>query len=162
MEWPVIAAKLTRGYCRWLPLSIYLDKLLRACSAMPTPAFLDAFAQAWNRHDVEALLAMVTDDAVFETAAGPAPSGQRHAGKAALRGSFSAVWKTYPDASWNEVTHVISGDRGFSEWTFRGTTPGGEQRVEVRGVDVFTFRDRLIVRKDTFRKNIVTLSRSSA
>ena len=35
-----------------------------------TPAFLDAFADAWNRHDVDAIMSAMTDDCVFEASAG--------------------------------------------------------------------------------------------
>lgn len=113
---------------------------------------LDEFAKAWNRHDCDALLSMMTDDGVFETAAGPEHYGARHAGSEALRSAFSAVFEAFPDASWNDARHLACGDRGFSEWTFRGTDRSGN-KVEVRGVDLFTFRDGRIARKDTFRKN---------
>ena len=113
---------------------------------------LDDFAKAWNRHDTEALLSMMTEDGVFETAAGPEAHGARHAGRESLSKAFSAVFQNFPDASWNDAVHVVAGDRGFSEWTFRGTDLKGN-KVEVRGVDVFTFRDGRIARKDTFRKN---------
>ena len=109
------------------------------------------FADAWNRHDVEALLSMMTEDAVFDAARGPEPWGARHIGKGELRKAFSAVWDAFPDASWDDPTHVVIGDRGFSEWTFRGTSADGN-RVEVRGVDIFTFDNGLISKKDTFRK----------
>lgn len=109
------------------------------------------FAEAWNRHDVPALLGMCTDDGVFETAAGPEAFGSRHAGQAELREAFSAVFVNFPDASWNDAVHTCAGDRGFSEWTFRGTDRAGK-KVEVRGVDLFVFRDGKIARKDTFRK----------
>ena len=46
---------------------------------------LEAFGAAWNAHDVEALLSMVTDDCVFETAAGSDVFGNRFVGKDALR-----------------------------------------------------------------------------
>lgn len=117
-----------------------------------TPDFLARFAAAWNRHDCDALLAMVTDDCVFETAQGAHAHGDRFAGKAELRAAFSRVWETFPDARWEEDTHVVAGSRGFSEWTFRGTDRSG-RKVEVRGVDVFTLRDGLIAKKDTFRKS---------
>jgi ketosteroid isomerase-like protein len=94
---------------------------------------------------------MMTEDGVFETYAGPEPYGTRHQGRAALRAAFSVVFEAFPDASWNDARHVVSGDRGFSEWIFRGTDHSGN-KVEVRGVDVFTFRDGRIARKDTFRK----------
>jgi hypothetical protein len=45
----------------------------------------------------------------------------------------------------------VAGDRGFSEWTFRGTDREG-RRTEVRGVDIFTLRGGLIAHKDSFRK----------
>lgn len=115
---------------------------------------LDDFAKAWNGHDTEALLSMMTEDGVFETAAGPEAHGARHAGREALAKAFSSVFENFPDASWNDAVHVVAGDRGFSEWTFRGTDRKGN-KVEVRGVDVFTFRNGRISRKDTFRKNRV-------
>ena len=32
--------------------------------------FLDAFADAWNRHDVDAIMSAMTDDCVFEASSG--------------------------------------------------------------------------------------------
>jgi ketosteroid isomerase-like protein len=110
------------------------------------------FAGAWNAHDIVRLIACVTDDCVFETSWGPYPYGERFQGKAALVTAFPRIWTSYPDARWEEATHVVCGERGFSEWTFRGTDRAG-RRVEVRGVDLFVFRDRAIARKDTFRKS---------
>lgn len=115
-------------------------------------ALLHAFAEAYNRHDLDALLGMVTADCVFEMSAGPDPWGARHAGTEALRQALPWAWQAFPDARWDDATHVVAGDRGFSEWTFRGTDAQG-RITEVRGVDVFTFRDGLIARKDTFRKS---------
>jgi steroid delta-isomerase-like uncharacterized protein len=117
----------------------------------PTETLLHRFAEAWNRHDVEALLSLVTDDCIFETAAGPTARGTVHAGKAALRAAFPAAWQTWPDARWEEATHVVAGPRAFSEWTFRGTDRAGAT-IEVRGVDLFEISEGLIARKDTYRK----------
>lgn len=116
-------------------------------------ALLNAFADAYNRNDLDALLAMVTADCIFETSSGLHPWGERHAGTVALREALPWAWRRWPDARWNEATHVVAGDRGFSEWTFRATDPDGRV-VEVRGVDLFTFRDGRIARKDTFRKQV--------
>ena len=49
-----------------------------------TVEFLDAFAQAFNRHDVEAILAAMTEDCVFEASAGPDVCGRRYEGPRAL------------------------------------------------------------------------------
>jgi steroid delta-isomerase-like uncharacterized protein len=114
-------------------------------------ALLEAFADAFNRHDIDALLAMVTEDCIFETASGPTAWGTRHQGKAALRDALPWAWRAWPDARWDDATHVVAGQRGFSAWTFRGTAPDG-QVTTVRGVDLFELRDGLIARKDTYRK----------
>lgn len=114
-------------------------------------ALLEAFAEAYNRHDIEALLALVTEDCVFDMAAGPEAFGARSQGKAALRGTLGWAWRHWPDASWNDAIHVVAGDRGFSEWTFRGTDRDGNL-TEVRGVDLFVIRDGRIAKKDSYRK----------
>lgn len=115
-------------------------------------ALLDRFAEAWNRHDLDALMSMMTDDCVFEASAGNAVDGERSEGQAAVRAAFAAVFEQFPDARWDDPTHFIQGDRGVSEWTFRGTPQNGK-RVEVRGCDLFTFRDGKIAVKNSFRKN---------
>src|SRR5215204_4953084 len=46
-----------------------------------TPAFLDAFADAWNRHDVDAIMSAMTDDCVFEASAGVGVRGTVYDGQ---------------------------------------------------------------------------------
>ena len=115
-------------------------------------ALLDRFAEAWNRHDLDALMSMMTDDCVFEASAGPDVNGQRSEGKAAVRAAYAAVFDTFRDAQWANARHVIAGNRGLSEWTFTGTHKDG-RRVEVNGCDLFTFRDGKIAIKNSYRKN---------
>lgn len=117
-----------------------------------TIAQLQAFADAWNRHDVEALMRFMTQDCVFEASAGPDACGASHVGAEAVKAAFSDVWKTFPDAQWRFPRHFVCGDRGVSEWTFSGTRPDGA-RIEVNGCDVFTFRDGKIAVKNSYRKN---------
>jgi taurine dehydrogenase small subunit len=113
---------------------------------------LDRFADAWNRHDLGALMSMMTDDCVFEASAGPQVNGQRSEGKEAVRAAFAAVFEAFPDARWANPRHFIAGTRAVSEWTFTGTHKDGK-RVEVNGCDLFTLRDGKIVVKNSFRKN---------
>jgi steroid delta-isomerase-like uncharacterized protein len=113
---------------------------------------LDAFADAWNRHDVEALMSMMTEDGVFEASAGNSVNGERHEGQRAVQAAFEAVFAQYPDAQWGHARHFVTGNRGVSEWTFTGTLRDG-RRVEVNGCDLFTFRDGKIAVKNSFRKN---------
>ena len=118
---------------------------------------LQAFADAWNRHDVEALMSFMTDDCVFEASAGPDVCGARYVGREAVRAGFAEVWKTYPDAQWLSPRHFVCGDRGVSEWTFTGTRADGA-RVEVNGCDVFTFRDGKIALRNVRKTSVLRVS----
>ncbi len=124
-----------------------------------TTEFLQAFADAWNRHDVDALMSFMTNDCVFEASAGTEVCGARYAGREAVRRGFAEVWETYPDAHWSNARHFVGGDRGVSEWTFTGTRADGT-RVEVHGCDLFTFQDGKIVLKNSYRKNRPALGSS--
>jgi steroid delta-isomerase-like uncharacterized protein len=115
-------------------------------------SLLHAFAEAWNRHDLDALMSMMTSDCAFQASGGNAVDGQRYQGQQAVRAAYAAVFEQYPDAHWADARHFVSGDRGVSEWTFTGTLNDG-RRVEVRGCDLFTFRDGKIAVKNSFRKN---------
>ena len=113
---------------------------------------LERFGDAWNRHDLDALMSMMTDDGVFDASAGAEVNGQRSEGKQAVRAAFAAVFETFPDAYWANARHFVAGHRGVSEWTFTGTRTDGT-RVEVTGCDLFTFRDGKIAIKNSYRKN---------
>ena len=116
-----------------------------------TTATLEAFSAAWNAHDVDALMRFMTDDCVFQTAAGPDACGTRIAGTEAVRKAFAAAWQAVPDAQWRNGVHFVHGDFGTSQWTFTGTAADGS-RIETDGIDVFTFKDGKIALKNVFRK----------
>ena len=63
---------------------------------------LDTFAAAWNRHDVDGLMACMTDDCVFDASAGKEVAGTQHVGREAVRRAYAAVFETFPDARWNK------------------------------------------------------------
>jgi steroid delta-isomerase-like uncharacterized protein len=117
-----------------------------------TEESLQAFADAWNRHDVDALMSLMSDDCVFEASAGPETCGTRYTGREAVRAGYREVWTTFPDAHWGNARHFVCGDRGVSEWIFTGTRVDGT-RVEVHGCDLFTFRNGKIALKNSYRKN---------
>jgi len=77
-----------------------------------TTDVLQAFADAWNRHDVNALMSFMTEDCVFEASAGPAACGTRYTGREAVRAGFSEVWATFPDAHWGNARHFVQGGAG--------------------------------------------------
>lgn len=125
-------------------------------SDQETVHLLQAFGEAFNRHDLDALMSMMTDAPVFEASAGPDVDGERHEGARAVRAAFAAVFAQFPDAQWRDARHFAGGDRGVSEWTFTGTRADGS-RVEVNGCDLFVIRDGRIAVKNSYRKNRIRL-----
>lgn len=117
-----------------------------------TVEMLQAFADAWNRHDLDALMSFMSDDCIFEASAGPEVAGTRYVGRDAVREGFNDVFAKFPDAHWGNARHFVQGNRGVSEWTFTGTLTDGA-RIEVQGCDLFTFRDGKIAIKNSYRKN---------
>ena len=122
----------------------------------PTISTLKAITDAFNRHDLDAIMAFLADDAGFESPRGPDPHGRRFEGKAAVREGLAARFSGIPDVHYGDDDHFVAGDRGASEWTLTGTTTDGV-RLEVRGCDLWTFRDGLVTRKDSFWKIVELL-----
>ena len=109
-------------------------------------------AEAFNRHDLDAIMAAFSDECVFEAPRGPDPWGTRFVGKDRVREGLAARFAGIPDVHYGNDEHFACGDRGVSEWTLTGTTTEGE-RIEVRGCDLWTFdADNKIRRKDSFWK----------
>lgn len=117
-----------------------------------TKDFLQSFADAFNAHDIKAIMSHMTDDCVFEASAGPDVDGEKFTGQEQVKKAFEDVFATFPDAHWANPQHFVSGDRGFTQWTFSGTKADGT-KVEVTGCDLFTFRDGKIAIKNSYRKN---------
>jgi len=114
-------------------------------------AMLQAFLDAFNAHDVDAIMSFFTEDCVFDTPRGPPPGGQHLVGKQQVRAGIQARFDGIPNIHYGDDRHWTCGDRGVSEWTIRGTRVTGET-IEVRGCDLFEFTDNRISRKDAFWK----------
>lgn len=117
-----------------------------------TKEFLQSFADAFNAHELDAIMAHMTEDCVFEASAGPDVDGEKFTGQAEVRRAFADVFASFPDAQWSNPRHFVSGDTGFSQWTFSGIRADGT-KLEVTGCDLFTFRDGKIAVKNSYRKN---------
>jgi len=107
---------------------------------------LELFADAWNRHDVDTIMAFFTDDGVFI-----AGWGERFVGKNRVREGVTEFFKRFPDGKFSDSNHFISGDRGVSEWIFTATGSDGG-KLKMLGCDIFLFRDGKIQEKNAFRK----------
>ena len=112
---------------------------------------LKSIATAFDEHDLDGIMSHFADDAVFEGPRGTEAWGTRFVGAEAVRDAFAARFSAIPDIRYQQDEHFVDGDRGASEWTLSGTTTDG-QRIEVRGCDLWTFRDGEVVKKDSFWK----------
>ena len=110
-------------------------------------AILDAF----NAHDLDAIMEFFSDDCSLDMPRGPDPWGQRFVGKADVRAGLATRFKGLPDVRYSDDRHWISGNMVVSEWLLTGTRTDGVQ-VKVRGCDHYEFRDGKVVRKDAYWK----------
>ncbi len=117
-------------------------------------AFVDRFNTVWNGHDVDGILAMMTDDVVFEASFGKDAWGTRVTGKAAVRELLRDMFARIPDVRWDEIRHFAHPELAVVEWITSGTPHGGT-RYEVYGCDVLALRDGRIAAKRSFRKGVI-------
>ena len=116
-------------------------------------ATLKAIADAFNAHDLDAIMEFFADDSSLDMPRGPDPWGKRFTGKAAVREGLATRFKGLPDVHYSDDRHWVSGNLGVSEWLLTGTTPDGV-RLQVRGCDHWEFRDGKVIRKDSYWKII--------
>jgi ketosteroid isomerase-like protein len=114
-------------------------------------SMLKAIATGFDTHDLDGIMSHFADDAVYDSPRGVERYGTRFDGKPAIREGFAQRFAGIPDVRYQEDDHFADGDRGASGWTLSGTTTDG-QRIEVRGCDLWTFRDGLVVKKESFWK----------
>ena len=114
---------------------------------------LKEILEAFNSHDVDAVMSFFADDCVMDMPRGPAPGGRRLVGKEEIRAGVQSRFDGIPDIHYGDDRHWSCGDRGVSEWTIRGTQANGEP-IEVRGCDLFEFTDGKVTLKNSFWKII--------
>jgi len=94
--------------------------------------------EALARRDLDAAMALATDDAIWETTT--PPDGERYQGKAAVRAGLEELFRSSPHASFEIEDVVALGDRAFFTWTYRWADQDGKDG-HVRGVDLVRVRD---------------------
>src|SRR5262245_22018502 len=123
----------------------------------PLEKVIAAYGRAWNSHDVEAILAMHTEDSVFENHT----SGTKGVGKAAIRDILKSVFAAFPDIRFEARRTYVRDDVATQEWTATGTltipfTRGGTtvqptgKKISWNGVDVIPFAGNFVARKDVY------------
>jgi ketosteroid isomerase-like protein len=114
-----------------------------------TRTVIEQFNEAFNRHDVDAIMRCMTEDCVFENTR-PAPDGTRITGHAAVRGFWEDFFQRSPQAHFETEDLAVFDDRCVVLWKYtwlRDGRPG-----YVRGVDVFRVRDGKVAEKLSYVK----------
>ena len=112
-----------------------------------TRATIERFTAAFNRHDVEAVMRLMTDDIVFENT-----SDGRFEGQAVVRALLTRAFELMAPGWFDTEDMVVVGDRCVVLWTYTFNREEPE-RGHLRGVDVFRVRDGLVAEKFSYVKS---------
>ena len=110
-----------------------------------THAEIERFNEAFNRYDVDAVMAMMTEDIVFENTS-PPPDGKRCEGQEAVRAFWERLFAGSPQAHFEAEDMFAAGDRCVVRWRYSWGT------AHVRGVDLFRVRDGKVAEKLSYVK----------
>jgi steroid delta-isomerase-like uncharacterized protein len=102
------------------------------------------YNDAWNAHDLAAILAFHAPGMVFENHT----AGERVGGDA-VRPHLARIFENWPDLAFRGRRLYARDGIVVSEWTATATDGDG-RRLEWDGVDIFPFEDGLILRKDVY------------
>jgi steroid delta-isomerase-like uncharacterized protein len=126
--------------------------------------FIDRYNNAWNAHDVDAIVAMHTEDSVFENHT----TGDVNVGREAIGKAITGIFAVFPDLTFEARRQYIRENLVVQEWTAHGTHRGTMTRsgmevpptgrtVEYRGMDVIPIREGLVARKDVYSDGVTLL-----
>ena len=115
-----------------------------------TLATIERFNTAFNAHDVDAIMDLMTDDCVFE-GTGPAPDGARVVGQAAVRAVWDDLFRSSPRAQFDAEDLFAAGDRCTVCWVYRFDRDDPDAG-HIRGGDVFRVRDGKVAEKFAYVK----------
>jgi steroid delta-isomerase-like uncharacterized protein len=132
-----------------------------------SPAALDEtierYNEAWNAHDLDAIMEMHAPDMVFENhTAGESAQGEE------VREHIGSIFETWPDIKFETRRLYVRDGVVTQEWTASAThtntmrrgdlvaEPSGN-RIEWSGIDVIPFEDGLVKRKDVYSDSVSIL-----
>ena len=125
---------------------------------------IDRYNDAWNRHDLDAIITMHAPGMVFENHT----AGERAEG-AEVRAHIGRIFAAWPDLEFATRRLYVREDLVVQEWTASAThqselrrgklvAPASGRRIEWKGMDVIPFEDGLITRKDVYSDSVAILS----
>jgi len=124
---------------------------------------ISRYNDAWNAHDLDAIMSMHAPDMVFENhTAGESAQGDE------VRGHIGSIFETWPDIRF-ETRRLYARDGVVTqEWTATATHRSTMRRGELvaeptgktitwKGIDVIPFEDGLVKRKDVYSDSVSIL-----
>jgi predicted SnoaL-like aldol condensation-catalyzing enzyme len=109
-----------------------------------------SFIEAFNHHDISAMLQFISEDCLFETAS-PAPDGEKITGKPAIAQYFQESFTRFPQAQLHAEELLGYGIRCFLRWRVDWIDPTGES-THLRGMDLFRVQQDMICEKYSYIK----------
>ncbi len=115
---------------------------------------LKAFGKAFNAGDIDGILAQVTDDFEWRLHEGPdAPEGAVAKGRDAVKAALVARAGRIESIRFSETEVLFGDDHVVGRFRATGAYKSG-QPIDVRGIDIYSFRDGKIAVKDSYWKAI--------
>ena len=124
---------------RWIHLLAAEER-----AALTLEDVIDAYNEAWNRHDLDAIASFHAPGMVFQNY----NAGERAEGDA-VRAHIGDIFENWPDIRFTGRSLYVGADFVVQEWTAHATHPSGTE-LTWEGVDLFPFKDGKILRKDVY------------
>jgi steroid delta-isomerase-like uncharacterized protein len=121
------------------------------------------YNEAWNAHDLDAIMSMHAADMVFENhTAGEAAEGEE------VRGHIGSIFDTWPDIRFESRRTYVREGLVVQEWTATATHANTMRRGDLvaeptgkmiswDGLDVIPFEAGLVKRKDVYSDSMTIL-----
>jgi steroid delta-isomerase-like uncharacterized protein len=132
-------------------------------SAESLEGAIAAYNEAWNAHDLDAIMEMHAPDMVFENhTAGETATGEQ------VRGHIGSIFETWPDIRFETRRLYVREGVVTQEWTATATHENEMRRGDLvaeptgktitwRGIDVIPFEGGKVKRKDVYSDSVSIL-----
>jgi len=121
------------------------------------------YNEAWNAHDLDAIMAMHAPDMVFHNHT----AGEQAVGEEA-REHIGSIFRTWPDIEFSTRRLYVRDGLVVQEWTATAThanemrrgeivAPPTNRKVRWDGLDVIPFENGLVKRKDVYSDSVSIL-----
>jgi steroid delta-isomerase-like uncharacterized protein len=116
---------------------------------------IERYNDAWNRHDVDTIVALHAPDFVFHNW-----TANEQVEADAVRDHITRIFRNTPSLHFTGRRLYAREGLVVSEWTAHAERDG--KQVEWDGIDVFPFEDGLIKRKDVYSSSHAPRTRDGA